>query len=425
MGRVLFAVVAVVGFAAGSSTHRALLAQQQAPCVDRSNDPAGCQPSTFDTPMAQMPSVRVNRQGQVDPTSSEADAKAGRVRPGEAPPSLPKLRAPALGGHRALREESRNRGLARRRPGRRGRRPRAWHRRQLHLRRSRERRRRSARHQHLQDSAEPRAPATGAGGRDPGHGRRQRRLRRSRAARARVSHLRGPGPLHHGPQRRHQHPRPDGDLSDRPEHVPADPQERGVGLPRAVARVLPLARSREREPHPRLHDELDGRRARSGEPWPQGSRSHGTGGHRRGDRRDAAQAEAAGGFHAAGSGWPADRRTARRHRPLLRRPLRGLQRLEERARPGGQLPEPRAEPAALGVGDRRRRTRLRGRHDGRLLRPQLRGRCPRARSGAGGGHGRLQPPLDHRVGWRRDRRRRSCPRWPTTACTWWSTTIPA
>ena len=46
-------------------------------CVDHSKDPAGCQPSTFDTPMAQMPSVRVNRQGQIDPTSSEADAKAG------------------------------------------------------------------------------------------------------------------------------------------------------------------------------------------------------------------------------------------------------------------------------------------------------------------------------------------------------------
>ena len=46
-------------------------------CVDHSKDPAGCQPSTFDTPLAQMPSIRVNRQGQIDPTSSEADAKAG------------------------------------------------------------------------------------------------------------------------------------------------------------------------------------------------------------------------------------------------------------------------------------------------------------------------------------------------------------
>ena len=74
----LICAVAVVWFAAaGGSTPRNVFAQQQAACVDHSNDPAGCQPSTFDTPMAQMPSVRVNRQGEVDPTSSEADAKAG------------------------------------------------------------------------------------------------------------------------------------------------------------------------------------------------------------------------------------------------------------------------------------------------------------------------------------------------------------
>src|SRR5262245_17969528 len=48
-----------------------------AACVDPSNDPAGCQPSTFDTPFAKMPSVRVNGKGQIDPFSSEADAKAG------------------------------------------------------------------------------------------------------------------------------------------------------------------------------------------------------------------------------------------------------------------------------------------------------------------------------------------------------------
>jgi hypothetical protein len=46
-------------------------------CVDLSKDPAGCQPSTFDTPFAQMPSVRVNRKGDLDPFSSEEDAKAG------------------------------------------------------------------------------------------------------------------------------------------------------------------------------------------------------------------------------------------------------------------------------------------------------------------------------------------------------------
>ena len=53
-----------------------MAAQRQA-CVDHTNDPAGCQPSTFDTPMAQMPSVPVNRQGAVDAFSTETDAKAG------------------------------------------------------------------------------------------------------------------------------------------------------------------------------------------------------------------------------------------------------------------------------------------------------------------------------------------------------------
>lgn len=48
-----------------------------AQCVDHSKDLAGCQPSTFDTPIDRMPSVRVNRQGRVDPTSSEEDARAG------------------------------------------------------------------------------------------------------------------------------------------------------------------------------------------------------------------------------------------------------------------------------------------------------------------------------------------------------------
>jgi hypothetical protein len=48
-----------------------------AQCVDYSKDPAGCQPSTFDTPIGQMPSVRVNRQGNLDPSASEEDARAG------------------------------------------------------------------------------------------------------------------------------------------------------------------------------------------------------------------------------------------------------------------------------------------------------------------------------------------------------------
>jgi hypothetical protein len=46
-------------------------------CVDFSKDPAGCQPSTFDTPIGDMPSVRVGRSGNIDPKSSEEEARAG------------------------------------------------------------------------------------------------------------------------------------------------------------------------------------------------------------------------------------------------------------------------------------------------------------------------------------------------------------
>src|SRR5262252_1712080 len=53
---------------------RSVVAEQ---CVDFSNDPAGCQPSTFDTPFGAMPSVRIGRNGNLDPKSSEADARAG------------------------------------------------------------------------------------------------------------------------------------------------------------------------------------------------------------------------------------------------------------------------------------------------------------------------------------------------------------
>ena len=46
-------------------------------CIDYSSDPAGCQPSTFETPTGQMPSRRVGRDGKIDARSSEADARAG------------------------------------------------------------------------------------------------------------------------------------------------------------------------------------------------------------------------------------------------------------------------------------------------------------------------------------------------------------
>jgi hypothetical protein len=64
----LFSVVVTAGVAAQSAI---------AQCVDPSRDPAGCQPTTRDTPVGEMPSVRVNGHGDLDPTSSEADARAG------------------------------------------------------------------------------------------------------------------------------------------------------------------------------------------------------------------------------------------------------------------------------------------------------------------------------------------------------------
>ena len=72
-------MLTVVGaIALGLSVHtvaRSQAAQQQ--CLDVSSDPAGCQPSTFDTPVGDMPSARVNKLGELDATSSEEDTRAG------------------------------------------------------------------------------------------------------------------------------------------------------------------------------------------------------------------------------------------------------------------------------------------------------------------------------------------------------------
>ena len=46
-------------------------------CVDYSNDPSGCQPSTFATPTGQMPSRRIGKDGQLNPKSTEAEERAG------------------------------------------------------------------------------------------------------------------------------------------------------------------------------------------------------------------------------------------------------------------------------------------------------------------------------------------------------------
>ena len=75
--RAVLPAVAIVGAFAASGDVTAQAPASGTACVDYSSDPAGCQPSTFDTPFARMPSVRVNRKGEVDPFSSEEDAKAG------------------------------------------------------------------------------------------------------------------------------------------------------------------------------------------------------------------------------------------------------------------------------------------------------------------------------------------------------------
>src|SRR5580692_2087589 len=79
-------------------------------CVDYSNDPAGCQPSSFATPTGQMPSRRVGRDGQIDAKSSEADARAGaalderrlhlfrNITPLHWITTVPSVRDPATGG---------------------------------------------------------------------------------------------------------------------------------------------------------------------------------------------------------------------------------------------------------------------------------------------------------------------------------------
>ncbi len=48
-----------------------------ADCVDRSNDPAGCQPSSFNPPAGDIPSMRLNAQGVIDHKASDEDAMKG------------------------------------------------------------------------------------------------------------------------------------------------------------------------------------------------------------------------------------------------------------------------------------------------------------------------------------------------------------
>src|ERR1700745_4325991 len=69
-----FVLASVCALIASLQAGRPMAAGQ---CVDFSKDPAGCQPSTFDTPIGDMPSVRVGRTGAIDPKSPEEDARAG------------------------------------------------------------------------------------------------------------------------------------------------------------------------------------------------------------------------------------------------------------------------------------------------------------------------------------------------------------
>ena len=387
-------------------------------CVDFSKDPAGCQPSTFKTPMAQMPTVRVNRQGEVDPTSSEEDAQSRRrqARKGSAP--VPELRAAALGAHGAVGQGSGDRSVEGRRPRRRGRRARSRHRRQLHLRRSWQRRRRAARDQHFQDPAESREAAAGAGRRDPGDVRRQSGVRRPRAPLARLQDVERRRSLHPGAERRHEHDRPNGNLPHRHEHLPADVEERDHRLPFAVARILPLARSGESESRAGLHGDLDRRPARSRSSRPEDSRRDRAGRDRREDRRGPAQGQGARRVQLAGSGRASGERKARRHGSVLRRPLPGFQRPEEPLGPRREFPEQRAEPVSFDVGLRGWRAGLRRGHDRGVLRARHRSDCASHRRRAGRRHGRLQSALDDRLGQRRDRSVQAVLRSPTTASTW-------
>ena len=130
------------------------------------------------------------------------------------------------------------------------------------------------------------------------------------------------------------------------------------------------------------------------------------------------------GFTLQEVGWTTDRRAARRDGTLLRRTLPRLQRLEERARSGRQLPEPRAEPAALGVGHRRwRASVVAGTTAGFYVIDSKRSRAAAMRSS--------RPVRRDAISVRRSRRstasstRRSFRSLPTTACTWSSTTTRA
>ena len=387
-------------------------------CVDFSKDPAGCQPSTFKTPMAQMPTVRVNRQGVVDPTSSEEDARAGAAKLEKDLHlfrnfeqlhwvlTVPSVKDPATGAWKGgdLDGAGDARGL-----GIGGNCIFVGHGNGAGV-------RHAINIFKLQPNPEKQPPVQV--GEIPGEFRRQSGVRRPRASVARLQDVEGRRPLHHGEERGHRHDRPNGDLPHRHEHVPADVEDRDHGLPFAVARILPLARPGEHESRAGPHGHLDRGPAGPRSSRPEDPRRNRAGRDRREDGRGAAAGQGARRVQLAGSGRAARQREARRDGPVLRRPLPGFQRLEEPLGPRRELPEQRAEPVSFHVGLRGWRADLCRRHDGRLLRARHRSDCASHRRRAGRRHGWLQSALDDRRRPTACSIRPSCPRSPTTAFTW-------
>jgi len=74
------ALLAAMGFAVTGLPAEAQQKRAARGCVDYSNDPAGCQPSTFATPTGQIPSRRVGKDGKLNARSTEAEARAGAAR---------------------------------------------------------------------------------------------------------------------------------------------------------------------------------------------------------------------------------------------------------------------------------------------------------------------------------------------------------
>src|SRR5512139_4085991 len=74
------ALLAAMGFAVTGLPAEAQQKSAARGCIDYSNDPAGCQPSTFATPTRQIPSRRVGKDGKLNARSTEAEARAGAAR---------------------------------------------------------------------------------------------------------------------------------------------------------------------------------------------------------------------------------------------------------------------------------------------------------------------------------------------------------